>query len=273
MAHVTTTKTNMVIPEVLTTTLEQKMIDLIKLKPLAEVSTELVGQGGDTITVPYYEYIGDAVDLAEGVAGEASGLVANTKQVTVKKIFKAVELTDEAMMSAYANPMVEAERQITIALANKVEKDCFLAMEGVSAGRQVDLSETNTVEISTEGISKAVIEAFGEDYQDVYMFITPKQFHKIRTEQGFVAVNGKVTVSGEVGDVYGVKIVVSNRTTGTKNIMLKQGGLQIAVKRNVQIETDRDVLAKTTVVTADRHCVAWVRDESKVAVATFKETV
>ena len=267
-----TTKTDLIIPEVLAGVLEQKMIDLIKLSPLAEIKTELTGQGGDTITVPYYTYIGDAVDLAEGVSGEASGLTADTKTATIKKIFKAVELTDEAMMSNFSNPMAEVERQIAISLANKVEKDCFAVMEGVDAGRQFDLSETNTVEISTAGISKAVIEAFGEDYEGVYMFITPKQFHKIRTEQGFVAVNGAVTVSGEVGDVYGVKIVVSNRTNGAKNIMLKKGGLAIQLKRNVQVETDRDILKKTTVISADRHYCAWVRDESKVAVATFKVT-
>lgn len=260
-----TEKTNLVIPEVMASALEQKMIDLIKLTPLAVVNTDLVGQGGDTITVPYYEYIGDATDLAEGVAGDTDVLSASTKTATVKKIFKAVEITDEALLSNFGNPLNEVEKQIALALASKVEADCFTALE---AGRAIDMS---TVEISTVAISDAVIKAFGEDYDGVYMFITPKQYHKIRTEEGFVHIaNGQAVMTGHVGEVYGTQIVVSNRVDETKNIMLKAGGLQIALKREVQVETDRDILKKTTVISADRHFTAFIYDANKVAVANFK---
>lgn len=270
MAVGTTLKANMVIPEVMADALAVKMIDLIKLSPLAVVNTELTGQGGDTLTVPYFAYIGDATDLAEGVAGDVETLSASSTTATVKKIFKAVEISDEAMMSNFANPMVEAERQIALALASKIEDDAFTVME---AGRSVDLSETNTVEISTAGISKAVIEAFGEDYEGVNMFVTPKQYNKLRTEDGFVHIaNGDVVMTGHVGQVYGTNIIVSNRTTGTKNIMLKKGGLMIALKREVQVETDRDILKKTTVISADRHYTTFIYDANKVAVAVFKET-
>lgn len=264
----TTLKTNLVIPEVMASVLEKKMIDYIKLAPLAVVRTELQGQGGDTITVPYYEYIGDATDLEENVAGETSLLSASTMTATVKKIFKAVEITDEAMMSNFGNPLTEIERQLAIALASKVEADCYTAME---AGREVGDGLT---EISTAGISEAVIDAFGEDYEGVNLFVTPKQYHKLRTEEGFVHIaSGEAVISGHVGQVYGTNIIVSNRVDGTKNIMLKAGGLQIALKREVQVETDRDILKKTTVISADRHYVAFIYDANKVAVAKFKETV
>jgi len=264
----TTLKTNLVIPEVMASALEKKMIDYIKLSPLAVINTDLQGQGGDTITVPYYEYIGDATDLAENTAGGTSLLTASTNTATVKKIFKAVEISDEAMMSNFGNPLAEIERQLAIALASKVEADCFTALE---AGRSFDYT---TEEISTAGISKAVIDAFGEDYEGVYLFVTPKQYNKIRTEEGFVHIaSGEAVISGNVGQVYGTNIVVSNRVDGTKNIMLKAGGLQIALKRDVQVETDRDILKKTTVISADRHYVAFIYDANKVAVAKFKETV
>lgn len=264
----TTLKNNLVIPEVMGSAIAQKMINLIKLTPLAVVNTDLVGQGGDTITVPYYEYIGDATDLAENVAGETSLLTAGTKTATVKKIFKAVELTDEALLSNFGNPLDEVENQIALAMASKVETDCFTALE---AGRAIDLALN---EISTALISQAVIDAFGEDYTGVYMFITPKQYHKIRTSNDFVHVaNGQSVITGHVGEVYGTQIVVSNRVAGTKNIMLKAGGLQIALKRDVQVETDRDILKKTTVISADRHYTAFIYDANKVAVANFKATV
>jgi N4-gp56 family major capsid protein len=268
MAAGVTKKSNMVVPQVMAAALEQKMIDAIKLTPLAVVNRELVGQGGDTVTVPYYAYIGDAADLAEGVAGSIDTLTASTKTATVKKVFKAVEITDEAMMSNFSDPVSEAEDQIATALAAKVEKDCYAAMEGVEAARQI----TDSGEISTKAISSAVIAAFGEDYEGVYLFVTPKQYHKIRTEDGFIHIaSGQSVITGHVGEVYGTQIVVSNRV-GAKNIMLKKGGLQIALKREVQVETDRDILKKTTVISADRHSTAFVYDANKVACVAFKAT-
>jgi N4-gp56 family major capsid protein len=268
----TTTKTNLVIPEVMSKALEQKMIEFIKLSPLAVINTDLQGNGGDTITVPYYSYIGDATDLAEGVAGSTDQLTATTLTATVKKTFKAVEITDEALLSNFGSPMAEIERQIALAMASKVEADCYGVLN--ASTNTVDLSNTNTEEISSDKIADGVVELFGEDTDGVYAFITPKQYNVIRKSNDFVHIaNGEVKVTGQVGQVYGVNLVVSNRVTSGKVIFLKQGGLQIAVKRAVQVETDRDILKKTTVISADRHYIAHILDSSKVGVMTVKATV
>jgi hypothetical protein len=132
-------------------------------------------------------------------------------------------------------------------------------------------SATNTEEISADKIADAVVTLFGEDTEGVYCFITPKQYNVIRKSADFIHIaNGQVKISGQVGEVYGVNLVVSNRVTNGTNIFLKQGGLQIAVKRGVQVETDRDILKKTTVISADRHYVADILDANKVGVMTVK---
>ena len=46
--------------------------------------------------------------------------------------------------------------------------------------------------------------------------------------------------------------------------------MTIYMKRNVEIESDRDILAKTTVVSADEHYTAVLSNESKVVLAKFK---
>jgi hypothetical protein len=48
--------------------------------------------------------------------------------------------------------------------------------------------------------------------------------------------------------------------------------LKIALKKGVEVETDRDILKKTTVVSADKHYVVYVENANLVAVATFKAT-
>ena len=84
-------------PEVMADMISAKIPNKIVIAPFAKVDTTLTGVPGDTITVPQYAYIGDAVDVAEGVAAETVKLAASTAKATVKKAMKAVELTDEAV--------------------------------------------------------------------------------------------------------------------------------------------------------------------------------
>lgn len=46
--------------------------------------------------------------------------------------------------------------------------------------------------------------------------------------------------------------------------------LSIYMKRNVLVETDRDIVKKTTVITADEHYVAVLSNDSKAVLAKFK---
>ena len=95
---------NMINPEVLGAFLETKLVDAIKLSPLAVVGTELQGRAGNTLTLPTWQYIGDAADLAEGVADTPVALETQSKEVKIKKASKSVEITDEALLSGYGKP-------------------------------------------------------------------------------------------------------------------------------------------------------------------------
>jgi hypothetical protein len=51
--------------------------------------------------------------------------------------------------------------------------------------------------------------------------------------------------------------------------LIREGALGIEIKRGVSMETDRDILAKTTVVSADAHYVAYLRDANKAVKITY----
>ena len=59
---------NLVDPQVMADMVSAKLPKKIKFSPIARIDTTLVGRPGSTIVVPKYAYIGDAEDVAEGVA-------------------------------------------------------------------------------------------------------------------------------------------------------------------------------------------------------------
>ena len=68
MANQTTKIADLINPEVMADMISAKVEKKILVAPFAKVDTSLVGVPGNTITVPKYGYIGDAEDIAEGVA-------------------------------------------------------------------------------------------------------------------------------------------------------------------------------------------------------------
>ncbi|MFU0764953.1 MAG: hypothetical protein ACFWTU_09105 [Leuconostoc mesenteroides] len=62
-------------------------------------------------------------DVAEGAAIDYEKLTNSTDTFTVKKAGKGVQLTDESVLSGYGDPVGEATRQITMAIAAKLDND------------------------------------------------------------------------------------------------------------------------------------------------------
>ena len=253
----TTKLSNMINPEVLGAFLETKLVNAIKLSPLAVVGTELQGRAGNTLTLPTWQYIGDAADLAEGVADVPVSLEAQSREITIKKASKAVEITDEALLSGYGNPADEIASQLLTSIASKVEADCFTAL-GTATLKQVG-------DVSADTVADALVK-FGEDLdEEMFLFINPADYATIRKNANFSYVNGQqMTIGGTVGFIFNCAVVVSNRVPAQSAYIVKRGALGIELKRGVNVESDRDILRKTNVYSVDEHYVAYLRDASKV---------
>ena len=74
---------NLVNPQVLADMISAELPNAIRFAPLAVVGRKLEGRAGNTITMPKYGYIGDAVDVAEGEDIPISQMSTTTTQVTV----------------------------------------------------------------------------------------------------------------------------------------------------------------------------------------------
>lgn len=267
-----TKKETMVVPQVMADMVAAKLDQSLKFGPLASIDRRLEGVPGDEITVPKYIYIGDAEDVAEGVAMGTTVLKTATTKAKVKKAGKAVELTDEAMISGYGDPFGEATRQIQMAVASKVDADCVEALKAATLSL-----DKGTETISYAGVVEAVDVFMEEDDEPKVLFVHPSQVTALRKDAEFMDRNkygGDVMMSGALGMIAGCEVVKSKRVpkSGEKytNFIVKKGALAIYLKRGVQVESDRDILAGTTVVAANQHYGVVLADESKALKVTFK---
>ena len=109
---------------------------------------------------------------------------------------------------------------------------------------------------------------FGEDYEEgeAVIFVNANQKADLITEEGWVSateIGAEMKVRGVVGMIGGAQVVVSNRVT-TNNYIVKRGGLGLVLKRGLLMESDRDIINKSTVITADKHYATYIADASKV---------
>lgn len=263
MAYNGTKLANLIDPQVLAEYLDVKLMDAIKFAPLCAVRNDLVGRPGDTLSLPKYAFIGLAEDVAEGEDVPMANLSATKVDKKVKKAGKGVKITDEAILSAYGNPEDEIAKQLLMAIAGKVDNDC------AEAFRQATL--TVTAAKFDKYVISDMMAKFGEDLEeDMTAVINPAHLAILRKDPDFVQVNqGDVIMNGEVGRLFGCRIVISNKVQTTEAFLVKTGAVKILMKRNVMVEADRDIVNKTNVFVADEHYVAYLEDESKIVKATI----
>ena len=237
-ASKTTKLEDMIDPEVMADMLDGKIESKIVVSPFAKVDKTLEGVPGDTITIPQYKYIGDAVDVAEGVEAETVKLETDSTQAKVKKAMKAVDLTDEAVLSGYGNPVGQAASQLAKAIASKVDADSMDALKKAQL-----VYDGSSAAISYNGIVDAV-DVFNEEMNtEKVLFINPHQKSRLRKDADFISADkydGNVIMTGEIGKIANCRVVPS------KKVVLNEAVPAQYVKSTSDAEGAKEVVASST---------------------------
>ena len=263
MAFEGTKLENLIDPQVLGEYIDVKLMDAIKFAPLCGVNRDLEGRPGSTLTLPKYAFIGLAEDVAEGEDVPMANLSADSVDVPVKKAGKGVQISDEAILSAYGNPVDEIAKQLLMAIAGKVDNDCVAEFRKATVN--ADIAQFNKDAVID------MIAKFGEDIEEeMTLMINPVHLAALRKEEAFIHVmNGQTIISGEIGQIFGCRVVVSNKVGEKEAFLVKNGAVDIIMKRNVAVEADRDIVNKTNVYVVDEHYAVYLKDESKIVKATI----
>lgn len=198
-------------PQVMGDMIDAKITALAKLTPYAKVDTTLVGIPGDTKTVPSWNYIGDAEDVAEGGEIGTVKMTASSTTFTIKKAQKSVGITQESINSGLGNPVGQAETQLAKSIVGKVDND---VLDAAYKGTNTYAASTLAV-IGYDGIVDA--NAKFEDEEDgieKVMFINPAQEATILKDDDFVSADkfqAGVAVNGSIGKIAGCWIKKSKK--------------------------------------------------------------
>ena len=282
MANQTTMIADLINPQVMADMISAKVPQKLVVAPFAKVDTSLQGVPGNTITVPQYAYIGDAEDIAEGIAAETVKLQTSVTTATVKKAMKAVELTDEAVLSGYGNPVGETNNQLAKAIASKVDSDAMTALQGAQLTHDGSANKINYA-----GIVDAIDKFDEEVNTEKVIFVHPKQVTSLRKDSDFISADkytGKVVMTGEIGMIANCRVVPSKKVPndGTNYLcpIVKlnndaeseddAAALTVYLKRDTNVETERQTLSRKTDISVDKHYTVVLSNTAKVVLAKYK---
>ena len=278
---------NMINPEVMGDMINAKVEALAKLTPYAKVDTTLQGVPGDTKTVPSWNYIGDAEDVAEGAEVGLSTLTASQATFTIKKAMKAVGITQEAINSGLGNPVGQAEHQLAKAIVGKVDNDVLAAALTATV-----TSGDGSAVINYDGI----IEANGkfedeEDGIEKVMFIAPAQETALLLDPMFTSADrftAGVAVNGSIGKIGGCWVKKSNKikpvggvytnpiiklepdSAETEYTEDELPAITIFIKKDIQVDHEWFPKKQQHDITAAKYYGVALTTASKVVLAKFK---
>lgn len=251
-------------PQVVADLIDTKLTDNMVFAPLARLDYTLQGRAGNTVTLPYYGYISAATTVEEGHDIPLRKLTQNTSSVTISKLGVAVQLTDEAVLSGYGDPIGEAAHQISVAIDDAMDIALLAALAANSASEQNYTASASTG-LAPEDIPLALAK-FGEDAEGQKALLVTTDFYAQLIGQpastnwipaSEIAAN--VKIRGSVGMAYGCQVIVTNRLKASGNLyIVKPDTLAVFIKRGAMVETDRDILNQSTVLAGSILCAPYL---------------
>lgn len=232
-----TTTANVIIPEVMGDMISAKIEAQLKLTPYAKLDTTLVGVAGDTKSVPSWNYVGDAVEVAEGEEVDLSAMTTNVEHFTIKKIMKSIGITEEAIVSGLGNPVGQAENQLSKSIAGKIDTD---VLEAAYLGKVI-VAPSTLAAISYSGIVNAVTKFEDEeDGIEKVMFIHPAQEATMLLDEQFTSSDkftSGVAVNGAIGKVAGCWVKKSKKVRHIEYEKAADGSITIIAEDGTESTT------------------------------------
>ena len=203
-------------------------------------------EAGKTIQVPKYPAI-TAADLTEGTDMSSTTVSTSSVSITVGEVGAQVVLTDLAAMGA-GNPAEELGTVLGNSIATKMDVDLIALFDGFSTALGAAGQEITVADLFKAAATLRNNKAQG----DIFAVVNPFQAYQLKANltNTFANPNGgdaqnTAMVNAYVGTIAGIDIYESSNVTvdgsgDAKGAVFSREALAIAMKRDFQIEAQRD---------------------------------
>jgi len=285
-----TTSAAMINPEVWGDMAQAQFTGAVRVggSPAVVEDNSLEGVPGDTIHFPKWGALGELDNLTEGTPMNTTAMSTDAATATIKEAGKAVEITDRARLIALGDPEAEARRQFGVLAARKVDADLIAQAQADETAQGGGTPLAVTIPGSGAGVTGKLgwanaivpaIGAFGDEWEPsdfAGLWINSAQLGEVFADDQFIdasKLGGTDTPvrTGQLGSIAGVPVYVTNRLAAGKFLIMKRNALGLLYKRRPLVESDRDILARSTVITTTMHYAVKRLDDKAVCVGSLTE--
>lgn len=238
------------------------LLTAVNTKNLMSVDTELTQTSGMTKTVNVYTYSGTAEELAKGEKNTNRGSITYAPtDYTVKRVQQTFDYNDEDYFkdNTIVDNMLKGANQVMV---NKMTADFI----GECGKRTL----THTAEggfgydAVVDGISKLNLE----DESKIFVVIPNTWKAELRKDPDYVAARmGEVVYTGQVGTVCGIPVIAS-KALEDKAYVMTQEAIKLYMKKDVEVEQERDIETKDNTVVLTTYYVCALADATKICEIT-----
>ncbi|MFH9430241.1 N4-gp56 family major capsid protein [Streptomyces sp. NPDC017615] len=282
-----TTSAQMIVPEVWGDMAQAAFIGKARVAGSAAVIEDntLEGAPGDKINFPKWGTLTDLDDLTETTPMTPVAMSTSSAEATIKEAGKAVEITDKSKLVGLGDPEAEARRQFGILAARKVDAALISqaqADETAQGGGNPFKFTTGAGKTKFTWLDSMVpaIATFGDEWEPedfAGLYLNSAQYADAMADPQFIDASKlgsgeSAAASGSIGRIGGVSVFLTNRVAAGKFLLLKNQALGLLYKRRPLVESDRDILARSTVVTTTLHYAVKRLNDRGVCVGTLATT-
>jgi hypothetical protein len=239
--------------------------DAVVMNPGLQAGRQEVG---NTVTIPYFEDIGEAEQVPENGAGSLDNLTQSSETATVVRFFKGVSMTMLAQIAKNQGRdlMDVAVEKLRLAFVRGLDTLCLsrALSRAASASMEHDGTAAN---VSTTSIVET-LKLFGEDLDDdnalAIWGMNPKVYWDAATLADSTGRALFVPAQGErLARVGGVQVRMTAKTDMTvagspttyKSPLIKRGAIAVWFNENVRFDIERDPTADVDMVMGNMYCV------------------
>lgn len=243
--------------------LESRLTDLlnskINVRNFVTVDTSLTEAVGMKKKINTYNYTGKVEELAKGNKNGTRGYVTFTpKDYDVKVVQQVFDYNDEDFMQDPKVVDMGVEGLSTL-MVNYLNDKFFEELEKTSnehtmAGQNITYDE----------IVDAIATMELEDESQLFLIIGIKDKATLRKDPDFKSArSGEIIYNGQIGSIAGIPVVVSKAITADKAYLATKEAVTLFVKKESEIEQDRDKEKRINTIIARKVYVMALTNEAK----------